>query len=232
MATTNLNLYSRNSAVAAAGTEIIAPAAMSGDLTDAGTTLRIKAGGNAADTAAGAGCREITITGLDSTGLVISAALATAGASASAATTASFFRINSIDITAMGTALSTMSTTDMVIELGTGGGDIATMNRSRWGGFKYTVPLGHKAVIKKIKMSSNKAAFDMIVTRYKNSINGGAAPFGQAEVVRNYYTTGDSIVVDAEMILDPLEMFWIKAINFNAAEAIMTVEIEGTVFET
>jgi hypothetical protein len=45
------------------------------------TTLRIKAGGDANDTAAGTGAREITLIGVDETGAEVTETLATAGAS-------------------------------------------------------------------------------------------------------------------------------------------------------
>ena len=52
------------------------------------TTLRVKAG-DANDTAAGTGAREVTLIGLDETGAEVTEAVATAGAAASATTTAS-----------------------------------------------------------------------------------------------------------------------------------------------
>ncbi len=57
------------------------------------TTLRIKAGGDAADTVAGAGARYVTLEGLDENGMRVTEVLATAGASASASTSASFMRL-------------------------------------------------------------------------------------------------------------------------------------------
>lgn len=56
-------------------------------------TMRIKAGGNANDDAAGTNTRQVTIQGIDSNWDLITEAITTAGASASANTTASFFRV-------------------------------------------------------------------------------------------------------------------------------------------
>lgn len=67
------------------------------------TTVRIKAGGDANDTAAGTGAREITIQGLDETGVEVTEVLATAGASASASTTATFIRVFRAWVSASGT---------------------------------------------------------------------------------------------------------------------------------
>lgn len=73
----------------------------------AASAMRVKAGGNAADTAAGAGAREITIYGLDETGAYAEEAVATAGASASAATTITFLRIFRARVTSAGTYATT-----------------------------------------------------------------------------------------------------------------------------
>ncbi len=59
----------------------------------AAETVRIKAGGNAADTAAGDGARSVTVVGIDVNLQLVEETLATAGASASAPTTALFWRI-------------------------------------------------------------------------------------------------------------------------------------------
>jgi len=67
------------------------------------TALRIKAGGNANDTAAGTGARSVRLTGLNATGVVVSETIATAGASASAATTATFIRLFDAEVVDSGT---------------------------------------------------------------------------------------------------------------------------------
>ena len=69
----------------------------------AAETVRVKAGGNANDTAAGSGCREITIEGLDGSWAEASEAEATAGASASTATTTTFIRVFRAYCSSMGT---------------------------------------------------------------------------------------------------------------------------------
>lgn len=55
--------------------------------------LRIRAGGDPADSAVGTGAREITIEGIGPDGLPVSEAIATAGASASSLTAQSFIRV-------------------------------------------------------------------------------------------------------------------------------------------
>jgi hypothetical protein len=115
------------------------------------TTLRIKAGGNANDTAAGSGARQITLTGLDETGAEVSETVATAGASASAATTTTFIRLYSAYVSESGT-YATSSTgshsADIVIENGAGGTDWATIKingfaKSQSDIGAYTIPNGY-----------------------------------------------------------------------------------------
>ena len=92
------------------------------------TALRIKAGGNAADDAAGAGARSVRLTGLSATGAVVSETLATAGASASAATTQTFIRLfdaEVIDSGTYGTQSVGSHVGDIVIENASGGTDWA-----------------------------------------------------------------------------------------------------------
>jgi len=94
------------------------------------TALRVKAG-NTNDTAAGSGAREITIQGLDETGALVSEAVATAGTSASSATSATFIRMFRCYVSASGTYATSAAgshAADIVIENGAGGTDWATID--------------------------------------------------------------------------------------------------------
>ena len=132
------------------------------------TTLRIKSGGNANDTAAGSGAREITLIGLDENFEKVTETVATAGASASSATTATFTRLYRAFVSGSGTyatASAGSHSGDIVIENGAGGTDWATISSS---GFPrgqseigvYSVPAGKKAYIEYVAISvdSNKTA--------------------------------------------------------------------------
>ncbi len=92
------------------------------------TALRIKAGGNAADTAGGAGARSVRLTGLSAAGLVVSETIATAGASASAATTQTFIRLFDAEVMTSGTYGTQSAGShagDITIENAAGGTDWA-----------------------------------------------------------------------------------------------------------
>lgn len=95
--------FGRNAAV---GTSFV-PVCMSGHYrtpqSSAATTLRIKAGGNANDTAAGTGARQITLIGLDENFAEATETLATNGALASSSTTTTFTRIYRAYVSQSGT---------------------------------------------------------------------------------------------------------------------------------
>ena len=73
-------------------------------------TLRIKAGGNAADDVASTGARYVTLEGLDENGLHVTETLATAGESASLSTTTRFMRLYRAWVSEAGTYVTTLAT--------------------------------------------------------------------------------------------------------------------------
>ena len=65
--------------------------------------LRVRAGGNAADTANGTGARSVRLTGLDATGNLVTEVIATAGTSASAVSQTLFLRLIDAAVETSGT---------------------------------------------------------------------------------------------------------------------------------
>lgn len=135
---------------------------------NASTTLRIKAGGNANDTLAGTGARQVTLEGICSLGQSIVECVDLAGASASAATTQPFTRLFRAYVSASGTYASASAgshAANIVVEDGAGTEDWGTIELE---GFplaqttiaSYTVPKGKTAYVKNIVISvdSGKAA--------------------------------------------------------------------------
>lgn len=149
------------------------------------TTLRVKAGGDANDTAAGSGAREVTIIGLDETGAEVTEAVATAGASASSATTATYMRMYRAYVSASGTyatasAGSHAATID--IENGAGGTDWGTLTatdfaRSQTQIGAYSVPLGTTAYLVNISVQADSTkSVDMLLFKRENILET-AAPY-------------------------------------------------------
>lgn len=141
------------------------------------TTVRIKAGGNAADVAGGAGCREITVQGIDSTLAEISETIVTAGASASSATTASFWRVHRVKDPIVGT-YGAANTGDIVIENSGGGTDLvmvaADEGQSQYAGF--TIPTGKTGYIQTITITVNASKPANIRMFYRSNITDTTAP--------------------------------------------------------
>jgi hypothetical protein len=83
----------------------------------AATTIRVKAGGNAADTAAGAGARAIRVWGINSDATAeITEDIVLAGADASSSTTQSFWRVYRAAVISCGTYATPYNTGDITIE--------------------------------------------------------------------------------------------------------------------
>lgn len=199
--------------------------------TGSATTLRIKAG-NANDTAAGSGAREITLQGLDETGALVSEAVATAGASASSATTATFMRLFRAYVSASGT-YATQTTgshsADIDIENGAGGTDWATIYST---GFPhsqseicvYSVPLGKKAYVLDYGITSDaNKDFDFIFFK-RESILATSAPY---EAMRIQF---EGVGIEGEIkrvFRDPLEFPALTDFGFMVTVGTGTAQMSG-----
>ena len=149
------------------------------------TTLRIKAGGNANDTAAGSGAREVTLQGLDQNFEFATEAIATAGASASSATTTTFTRLFRAYVSASGTYATVTAGShagDITIENGAGGTDWGTIDstdfpkgQSEIGA--YTVPAGKTGYVKLRNMSVNSGKTVDLVFFQRPSADDTSAPY-------------------------------------------------------
>ncbi len=130
--------------------------------------MRVKAGGNAADTAAGAGAREITIQGIDDSFNEVAEAVATAGGTASSATSTLFWRVHRAWVSSIGTY--TGANTGLVtIEDSAGGQDfvviVADEGQTQYTG--WTVPVGKTAYLISLHLNvdSNKTSNIRLFTR-------------------------------------------------------------------
>lgn len=143
----------------------------------AATTVRVKAGGDAADTAAGAGAREVTVQGIDSNFAETSEAIATAGASASSATSTSFWRVHRAWVSSAGT-YGAANTAAIDIENSGGGTDLIQIGveegQSQFAG--WTVPASKTAYLLYLHISADglKPADIRVFTRA--DIDDASAP--------------------------------------------------------
>lgn len=151
----------------------------------AATALRIKAGGHANDTAAGTGAREVTLEGIDETGAHVSEAVATAGASASSATTATFIRLYRFYVSSCGAypaATAGGHDADIVIENGGGGTDWGTIDftdfpRGQSEVACYAVPTGKKAYIIDVSTTIDSSKTTDLILLKRDTILDAAAPY-------------------------------------------------------
>jgi len=195
------------------------------------TTLRVKAG-NTNDTAAGTGAREVTFQGLDETGALVTEAVATAGTSASTATSATFIRLFRVYVSSTGTyATSTTGShaAAIVIENGAGGTDWATINFT---GFPhsqseiaaYSVPLGKTAYVLDYRIYSDATkSFDFMFFK-RESILDTAAPYEAMRV--QFEGTGITAPLNVTFP-DPLKFDALTDIGYMAKATTGTADIVG-----
>lgn len=156
----------------------------------AASAVRIKAGGDAADDASGLGAREITIEGLDGSGNAVSESVATAGASASSATTATFLRITRAYVSAEG-----------VYSDGVTGGNEAAVTVETTGGVQmlqiaagagqsehaaYTVPAGFTAYLVAFGAFVESAQSAAVKLWQRQAIDDVSAPYSARRTVLDF----------------------------------------------
>jgi hypothetical protein len=137
--------------------------------------VRIKAGGNVADTAAGNGARSVFVQGVDSNFAELAEELATAGASASAYTSATFWRIHRTWVGGVG-VYGAKNTGAILIEDGTNNLITVAAGEGQTQYAGWTVPLGKTAYLLSahVTVDSNKTSNVRCFTR--ESIDTVAAP--------------------------------------------------------
>lgn len=154
------------------------------------TALRIAAG-NANDTAAGSGAREITLIGLDENGNEVTETVATAGTSASSATTATFLRLYRAYVSASGTyatAVAGSHSADIVIENSAGGTTWATIDATNFPKGQseigvYSVPSGKKAYIQSVYFFTDSSRTTDIICFQRHNILQSSAPYDAMRIV-------------------------------------------------
>ena len=177
--------FGRNAAV---GTSFV-PVCFSGHYrtpqSGSATTLRIKAGGNASDTAAGSGAREITIIGLDENFAVATEAIATNGALASSSTTTTFTRVYRAYVSASGTYATESAGShagDITIENTAGTEDWAKIDSTNFPKSQteigaFSVPAGNTAYVKLRHVTVDTGKTIDVVFFQRLNIDETAAPY-------------------------------------------------------
>lgn len=200
---------------------------------DAATTLRIKSGGNANDTAAGTGARKIHLQGLDANGAYIDEDVVTAGASASAATTGVFVRIFRAFVVESGTyatASAGSHTADIVIENSAGTEDWATIKvngfaESQSGIAAYTVPAGKVAYVKQMYVSVAATKVASVIFFAREGADNLTAPYKAMRMQLELHNIENDAHFDPQMPFGPYPEF--TDIGFLAKLSSGTGEVDA-----
>lgn len=236
---TDTKKFGRNASVGTSYVPITIGGVYNTPQSGSATTLRIKAGGNANDTAAGTGAREITIQGLDENFDFAEETLATAGASASSATTTTFTRVFRAFVSASGTYASASAgshSASITVENGAGGTDWLTIDATNFPKGQseisaYSVPRNKTAYVflDDITNESGKT-LDAIFFQRAN-IDETAAPYTamRAAVVLKGITSGVVNLSGRQTPLGPFvgpcDIGWLCKVDAGTAEVSAEFEI-------
>ncbi len=225
------NKFGHNGAVSNNQWDIVSSTSISGMFPASGTTVRIKAGGGAADTNNGAGARSITVIGIDATTFKeVNETIVTSGAGVSASTSTSFLRLYRAFVEDVG-IYPEANTDDIVIEKTDGSYDMLTIlaneGQTQHGG--YSIASGKTGLLRGVNVWADgaKAADFRIFIRenFANTVPPVSSKrlklyfpgvLGQEE----YRPTGSDIV------LPPLTDIWVEARGAGAnTDASVNLEI-------
>ena len=187
-------------------------------------TIRIKAGGNANDIADGTSARAIVVTGLDASGNYQTSTIATAGALASASTTEEYARILTAYVSASGSKFVN-SAGDITIET-TAGIEIAKFDGGEFLSAHYTAPLGKKAYLRSLTLSSsaNPATISLLSTLDSFSATSIIKVLSKFNV-----GGGESININFEkkqFIIEPLQCIYFVAVAGIATAVSVHMHLE------
>jgi hypothetical protein len=194
------------------------------------TALRIKAGGNASDTANGSGARAITLVGLNASGELISEVLVTAGASASAPSANTFIRLMDAFVSASGTYATQANSShvgNITIEDAAGTGNWALISD---GSFPrgdseigvYTVPKGRSAYVQAIRLGSSADKKANIILFKRSGILETVAPYSGMVLVAEFPEVSGSLQVEYD---PPLAFPELTDFGFMASVSASTVDV-------
>ena len=177
----------------------------------AATRLRVKAGGNAGDTAGGAGARSVKLYGLNASGDEVTEIIATAGASASASTTQSFIRLYLVEVHQSGTYGTQAAGShigNITIENAAGTEDWAQIQLNGFpsgttGIGTISIPRNHVGLVTSIHINPEAGGTkttDVIILK-REGILQIAAPYKPISKVQEFIGLVDSIEISFDMPL-------------------------------
>ena len=160
----------------------------------AATALRIKAGGNAADSAGGSGARSVKLTGIDASGELITETLVTAGASASANSTTVFMRLFDAEVETSGTYGTQVAGShvgNIYIENAAGTQDWALIPLNSFPAAHtnicpYTIPKHYTGYIENVSIYVEGAKFADVILLQRPNILQTSAPYSAIQRLQEW----------------------------------------------
>ena len=160
---------------------------------NAPVALRIKSGGNANDTASGSGGRAITFIGINADGDLITETVATAGASASAATDQTFIRLREAFVSESGTyATQTTGSHASTINIEDTAGNLwatiadGSLGRGTTEQAVFTTPKNRAALVTNVFLSSDADKKANIVFYQRQGILNTSAPYDALQIINEF----------------------------------------------
>ena len=180
---TIVHKFGRNDAVPNGSFAFVNQLGMTAWPLSAATTVRVKAGGDAADTVAGAGARTLVVLGIDDTLAEAQEEIDLAGISASAATTTKFWRVYRSWVSGVGT-YGAANTGAIVVENGAGGTDLiqVTADEGQSQFCAWTVPAGKTAYLLSVDVSVDAAKAADIRVFWRADMTNTTAPMSPKRV--------------------------------------------------
>jgi len=165
----------------------------------AASTIRIKAGGNAADDTAGAGARKINVEGLDENYQLVNEDIVTAGASASASTTTTFTRVFRAFVVEAGTYGGT-NTAEIMIENTAGTADIITVDAHDGGQgqslhCQYSAPVNTNVYLVHLFYNADTTKVNDVHLKVTDDISIVTAPFGATRTLVEFEGVVEKVVL-------------------------------------
>jgi hypothetical protein len=163
----------------------------------AASTVRVKAGGDANDDAAGSGARTISVEGLDENYDLATDTLTTAGVSASASSTVTFTRVHRAYVMTCGTYGGT-NAAEIVIENSAGTADIITIDDHAGGSGQslhcaYSVPKDTTVWLLGLYYYTDTTKTNEVHLTTQDDISTVAAPFGSQRTLIDFEGVASSI---------------------------------------
>lgn len=198
--------------------------------------VRVRAGGNANDTAAGTGARTLTVYGLNETWALASESITLAGASASAATTTTFIRVHRVTVDTVGTY--TGGNTGAITIETTGGTLVAAIEagRSRTTLGLYTIPAGMTGWIFDVRVASslrNTRQCDFFAYRRHNA-HDVTPPYPPRELIARFGGVGSLMhwASSAGESLSERTDFWVDCVRSDSTNTKASCEFAVLLIES